>query len=176
MRAFLVVGPESSGTRFLTGLLIDGGCKGNDTHAQLFDQWKFDNHDPIVWRRSFPWTVHHWWPNIELDLVKPLRTYGYTEIMILVTSRDWFALWQSQADPKNRHAPNEAEALRNISLAYQEIFRQLSVVGLPFLVVHYEALIVYGERAVRPLLRKLGLNADAPLRPIDGTSNARYYP
>src|SRR5215831_1955795 len=101
MKAFLVFGPESAGTKFLAGLLQDGGCHGSDTHEQPFDTWEFGNQTPIVWRRSFPHTPYHLWPNIELDILKPLRAHGYSDVVILVISRDWCSLWQSQVDPKN---------------------------------------------------------------------------
>ena len=174
MRAFLVVGPESSGTRFLTSILIAGGCRGDSTHDQPFDNWQFANADPIVWRRSFPWTEHHLWPNIELDLLKPLRKHGYADIRAVVLARNWFSLWQSQVDPEKRHAADEAAALENIGLAYQEIFTQLARATLPFLVVTYEALVFYQDRAARSLLRKLGLNEQAAL-PEFRPENEKYY-
>jgi hypothetical protein len=175
MKAFLVLGPESSGTKFLTELLIAGGCKGDEGHLQPFDHWQFGEEDPIVWRRSFPWTDHHLWPNIALDLLKPLRAHGFNDIIALIVTRDWFSLSQSQVDPRNRHAPDGQSALLNISLAYQEIFTQLATLKLPFLVVAYEALITYQERAVRPLLKKLGLNYQSTLPKIRN-DNGKYYP
>ena len=77
-RAFLVLGAESSGTRLVTRLLIAAGCHGDGGHQQPFDKWQaasspFDGKDPIVWRRSYPWTEYHLWPNLKLDLLKPCR-------------------------------------------------------------------------------------------------------
>jgi hypothetical protein len=175
MRAFLVLGPESSGTRLLTRVLMAGGCAGDDGMVQRFDSWQFGKQDPIVWRRSVPYTASHLWPNIELDLLKPLRRHGYDDIMALVTTRDWFSLWRSQVDPKNGHAPNEAAALENIQLAYLEIFKQLGNLKLPFLVVAYEALVFFKKQAVLPLLKKLGLRGQPNLVVIRNQLG-KYYP
>jgi hypothetical protein len=177
-RAFLILGPESSGTRLLTRLLMAGGCTGSHEHSQPFDQWQdkngFGGADLIVWRRSFPWTEHHLWPNIELDLWRPLRQYGYNDTTALVIVRNWLSLWKSQVDPRNHHAPNEEAALENISLAYSEIFTQLGRLQLPSIVVTYESLTGHGEKGVRPLLKKLGLNCDAPLPEIKPEREGYY--
>jgi LPS sulfotransferase NodH len=37
-RAFLVLGPESSGTRLMTKLLMVAGCYGDDGHVQRLDR------------------------------------------------------------------------------------------------------------------------------------------
>jgi hypothetical protein len=174
-RAFLVLGAESSGTRLLTRVLIAGGCHGNDSHRQPFDRWKFGNKTPIVWRRSFPWTKYHLWPNIELDLLKPLRTNGYEDIMALISTRDWLSTARSQADPINNHAASEAAALENIALAYREIFMQVAAAQLPHLIVAHEAISMFGEAAVRPLLKRLGLDEQATLPDFDHDRNKRRY-
>jgi hypothetical protein len=174
-RAFLVVGAESSGTRLLTRILIAGGCAGDDSHHQPFDHWEFGEKSPVVWRRSFPWTRAHLWPNLELDLLKPLRSRDYEPAMVLVSTRDWLSLSRSQADLKNHHVLGEAEALENVSIAYHEIFKQIGAAKLPYLMVAHEAIVLLGEAAIRPLLRKLGLNEDAQLPHIDQHRNASRY-
>ena len=179
-RAFLVVGAESSGTRLITRLLIAGGCHGDGGHLQPFDKWQaascpFDGKDPIVWRRSYPWSKYHHWPNLKLDLVKPLLKHGYRVARVLVTTRNWYSISQSQVDPKNRHAPTQEDALENVQLAYCEIFTQLSRLGLPYLPVAYEAITCHGERAVRPLLKELGLNDRAPLELIRKEDDDKRY-
>jgi hypothetical protein len=174
-RAFLVLGAESSGTRLLTRVLIAGGCHGDDSHRQPFDEWKFQDRTPIVWRRSYPWTEHHLWPNLGLDLLKPLDRFGYGDIMALISTRDWISLSRSQADPGNNHVAGEEEALENISIAYREIFRQVAEAGLPSLIVAHEALCMAGELAARPLLKRLGLDDGAVLPPIEMDRNLRRY-
>jgi hypothetical protein len=174
-RAFLVLGAESSGTRLLTQILIAGGCHGDPSHEQAFDDWQFQDKTPIVWRRSYPWSIHRLWPNLALDLLRPLGRFGYEDIMVLISTRDWIATSRSQAAPENRHVADEEEALENMAIAYREIFRQVADAGLPSLVVAHEALCLAGERAARPLLGRLGLDDRAGLPPIDAGRNLRRY-
>ncbi len=91
-KAFLVLGPESSGTRFITKLLINAGCFGDSDHDQrldiLEDRERINEeelpHDdtPIVWRRSYP---HR---GIFADIGNPirqLRQIGYDVRAVIMT-------------------------------------------------------------------------------------------
>src|SRR6266540_4276722 len=103
-RAYLVLGPESSGTRFVTKLLIDAGCLGDGDHEQRLDKPGDQSrelleeallpHDetPIVWRRSYPHGGQ--WVDIS-QAVGQLRRKGY-DVHAVVTTRDWFPMIQSQ--------------------------------------------------------------------------------
>ena len=60
-KAFIVVGPESSGTRATTKVLGLGGCFGDAEHDQRIDSFLVKNQlppnvgdSPIVLRRSVP--------------------------------------------------------------------------------------------------------------------------
>lgn len=170
--AFLVLGPESTGTRLTTSLLIAGGCAGDDTHFQPFDSLRFGERDPIVWRRSFPWTIHRLWPDIGVDLLGPLQERGYGISKAVVTARDWYATAKSQVYRK--HVRDEATALENIATAYRKIFAQLHAHGIPARLVSYDAVVAHQDLAVRPLLQDLGLDPDASLPPIRDES-AKYY-
>jgi hypothetical protein len=171
-RAFLVLGPESSGTRLLTSLLIAGGCAGDATHFQPFDNRDFGNADPIVWRRSYPWSIRRLWPDLGADLLPRLERGGFTVQRAVVTMRDWYALAKSQV--RHNHVSTESAALENIATAYREIFRQLHEHKIAARTVAYEAVTGFQERAVRPLLRELGLNREATLPPIRDEST-KYY-
>lgn len=171
-RAFLVLGPESTGTRLLTSQLLAGGCSGDASHDQPYDSGEFGDADPIVWRRSFPWTVDRLWPDVGTDLLPLLHASGYQVSRALVTTRDWYATAKSQV--RQQHVSSEAVALKNITIAYREIFRQLAEHGIEALVVSYEAMTSYKELAVRKLLRELGLDPQAQLRPIQDESR-KYY-
>jgi hypothetical protein len=171
-RAFLVLGPESTGTRMLTSQLLAGGCSGDASHDQPYDRGEFGDADPIVWRRSYPWTVDRLWPDIGTDLLPRLHANGYRVSRALVTTRDWYAVTKSQV--RQQHVPGEAVALKNVTIAYREIFRQLAEHDIEALVVSYEAITSYKELAVRTLLGELGLDAEAQLRPIRDESR-KYY-
>ena len=54
MRAFVVLGSVSSGTRLLTRILIASGCEGSAEHDQPWDKKLPYDQPLIVWRRSIP--------------------------------------------------------------------------------------------------------------------------
>lgn len=143
--AYLVLGPESSGTRLMTSILINAGCSGSADHEQPFDK-KIEG-DLIVWRRSFPHNGK--WPKIRL-LLKQLGGYSVT---IVVMVRDWYYLISSQV--AGGHTQTAIEANDNAATAYVEIFSQLK--NIPFIVVSYESLILNGEKAQINMLNELGL-------------------
>jgi LPS sulfotransferase NodH len=171
-RAFLVLGAESTGTRLLTSQLLAAGCSGDASHEQPYDNGEFENADPIVWRRSFPWTVDRLWPDIGTDLLPLLHANGYSVTRALVTTRDWYAIAKSQV--RQQHVSSEAAALKNVTIAYHEIFRQLAQHEVETLVVSYEAMTSYKELAVCKLLGELGLDPKAQLHPIQDEGR-KYY-
>lgn len=88
MRAFVVLGSVSSGTRLLTAMLIDSGCKGSDQHIQPWDvKLPYPYDDPlIVWRRSVPHKDESQ-PAIRWMLTQ-LRDRGYETTIIVITRED----------------------------------------------------------------------------------------
>ena len=127
MRAFLVLGPVSSGTRLMTRLLIMAGCKGSGKHDQPFDDELPVNEPLIAWRRSVP---HRGWklPNIQ-DMRGQLKGYETTAI---ITSRDWYPTAKSIV--KNHPPETMAEAYDSIQNAYRFIFSNIR--GLPYELVN----------------------------------------
>jgi hypothetical protein len=159
-RAYLVLGPESSGTRFITRLLIDAGCFGDGDHGQRLDfleQRERINEDvlpkdetPIVWRRSYP---HR---GIFVDIgkaVAQLRAKGY-DVRAVVTSRDWFPMLQSQV--KVGHVPDESIGQAHSRMAYRYIFKYLPE-DVPFIIVSYESFGRFRRKAICKMLEMLGL-------------------
>lgn len=162
LRAYLVLGPESSGTRFVTRLLISAGCYGDDGHQQRWDT-EAPAVSPIVWRRSFPHADI--WPDIGLMLE---RLHGY-EVKALVTVRDHYCMTASQQGFQTPEAIAD-----NGQQAYLRIFQGLADCGVWHLVVSYEALCLEYERYARYLLRQVGLNAEQTL-PVFKNGNTKYY-
>lgn len=142
-RAFLVVGPESSGTKLFTRILIAMGCWGDDGDAQRLDKgFPTNGPDCIVWRRSFP--CQQKWPvmnRIFLDL----QGADFRKVTCFVTSRDWTAMASSQV--KRGHVGNLKQAEINIQRAYLEIFSALRLWSThEFEIVNYEALVARPEQ------------------------------
>jgi hypothetical protein len=144
-----VIGPESSGTRLLTRILISAGAEGDDTHEQRFDipgLLAATRPEIIAWRRSLPHAFE--WVDVQ-KWVGELADIGY-DAEVLFTSRDWYATIRSQLAVG--HVEREEQALDNLRRAYAV----LAQVPVPFRVVSYEAL--RDSRAVTALLKALGLS------------------
>jgi hypothetical protein len=149
-KGYLVIGPESSGTKLTAELLRRAGCRsvaivGGDDGAAL----RLDGHPPLI-RRSFPHGAE--WPTVA-DLVSLLAV---PDVQVVVTTRDWFAMTESQVN--RRLAACREIAVGNIRRAYRDIFAGLSTLNLPFLVSSYEALTSQAGYPAR-LLGELGLRA-----------------
>lgn len=152
MNAYLVLGPESTGTRFTTRILMKAGCLGSDQHAQIWDKSPFPQpSQPIVFRRSIPHSKV--WPDIP-SIVQRLREKGYT-VQAVVTSRDWYATSKSQA---KHHVKDQSEAYVNLGKVYPHIFNALSKENVPYILVTYES-IIHNIDSINKLLGYLQLQA-----------------
>lgn len=135
MNGYFVVGAESSGTRLMTKILIEAGCKGEDTHQQTFDKKPFPKpKQNIIFRRSVPHAGEM--PDIN-NIIQRFRTSNYNPF-IIVTVRDWYTIKKSQV--KNNHVKNENEALVNLNKIYPYIFNAIQKQNVPHIIVTYESI------------------------------------
>ena len=163
-RAFLVFGPESSGTRLMTRIFVGVDCAGSYGREQPWDDETPDE-DLIVWRRSFPHRGE--WPDVS-EMIDLLTEEGY-EASPIVMSRDWHCTARSQV---NNHRPKSMEeAIENIRQAYLYIFDAID--GLPYEIVNYEALVLRPTPTVNALFGRLGLPTLGGVDVRD--ENAKYY-
>jgi len=170
MKAYLVIGPESSGTRVLTKALIAAGCYGQSGHGQAMDgpNWlgAFDDcPETIVFRRSVPHAGMC--PDIS-DLVKRMQQCGYV-VTILVVVRDLWSLVHSQVERK--HARNLEHAEHRIGQAWKHIMFYCAETSAQVIMVSYESLFLNGATG---LLTTLGLNPRAQV-PVFTNEDAKYY-
>lgn len=173
-RGYLVLGPESTGTRMWTRVLMSCGCWGDDGHGQRLDRMAVPKEaQAVVWRRSLPHGGQ--WPDI-VSMVGRLREAGYT-VRALVCTRDWSATLLSQVG--NSHAQNLEMAEENLRRAYPYAFTGLQAAGVPFVVASYESLVRLGPVMLAPLLARLGLTMGSEERARWGRQlydgNAKYY-
>lgn len=150
LKAYLVLGPESSGTRMMTEILIAAGCIGDAGHEQRFDEKQPAGESPIVWRRSVPHAGE--WPSIDL-MIHRLQQSGY-EVFAVVTMRDWTAMARSQVEHWNHTFES---AIENIRGAYPYIFASLLKFRVPYIMTSYEGLVEYGPQ--QDLFSTIGLEA-----------------
>lgn len=166
-RAFLVLGPESSGTRLVTEMLIVGGCVGNSGHEQAFDDQPFGDHDVVVWRRSEPHFLHR----ESLDLGAMLERCDGRDVTAVVTTRESIAVASSLV--AKGAACDLADGVRRIRDAYTRIFTQLADWGVPFVITTYETFILYPVAAQRALWQLLELPGGHPVAVRD--ENRKHY-
>lgn len=167
-KAVFVLGPESSGTRLMTRLLIRAGCVGNASHEQGFDAAGLPAPDgrDVVWRRSLPHGGA--WPDVR-EMIDAAAALGY-EPRVVFMHRDVSALIASQlAAP---HVKTEAEAVEHIDRVYRDYHDRLSEWGVSHANVNYETLFSDGWGVMLDLLRWLDLSTVLGERLYDG--NAKY--
>lgn len=161
--AYLVLGPESSGTRMMTRLLMESGCVGDGDHEQRWDTGLPTGQTPIVWRRSLPHGGE--WPSIDL-MTHRLREQGYT-VYAIVMMRDWTAVAHSQIE----HWGHTWEtALDNIRTAYPYIFSSLLKFQVPYVMVSYESLVQHGSQSLNELFGSIGLTPPTEFKLYDATT------
>lgn len=166
-KAYLVLGPESSGTRCVTRLLLDAGCRGEAGHEQPFDRNPPSGVSPVVWRRSVPHGKK--WPDIT-KMIDVLKANGY-DVRAIVTTRDWHPAIESQL--KARHVGSRKEARANLRRAYPFMFEHLARAGVPYWLVSYEALVARPRKVATKLMETLGLPVPEKIEIFDG--NEKYY-
>ena len=167
-RAIIVAGPESSGTRLATRMLIAAGCLGEGGHKQAFDEdgppAKLSGANAIVWRRSLPHAGK--WPSLS-EMAHKCASRGY-DVGFVVTVREWWAMALSQQ--ANGHVPNKSRALENIQ---HSIFFVLDEARKftphpDFMVVTYESIILNPNMAVQSMTSHFGI------KPKKGTGEPSF--
>ena len=181
--AYLVLGAESSATRFVTKCLIDSGCTGDNEHEQKID-FEEPTGDKIVWRRSYP---HKWddpnnypyvikntigWPDTD-SMYDRLVKLGY-DIKVVVTMRDWYSISKSGSGKGYRpHTGTMEKAYNNTKESYKRIFDFVNKYDLDYIIFNYEAAIVSGNSYASEMLNVLGLNLKNDINFKD--ANKKYY-
>lgn len=169
-RAYFVLGPESTGTRLLTEILIDVGCVGDVGHDQRHDKIP-PTDDMIVWRRSFPHSGQ--WPRVG-EMINQVSSLGYKSYAV-VTIRDMTATIDSQMATWGR---TKEEAIDSIRTAYVFIFECLARFHVPYIIVSYESLVQWKEVALKELFPIIGLDPPEKVNVYDANkkwfSNGEY--
>lgn len=182
-QAFLVFGPESSATRFVSGCLLKAGCAGDNDHTQVFDKAP-PTQEKIVWRRSFP---HKWddpdnfpfnikgsigWPDTD-KMYEHLTQLGYSSTVV-VTCRDWYSISLSSARIGYRpHTKTMELGYKNTKESYKRIFNFVNKYDLDYVMFNYEAALLHGTKYINNILETLGLDTVQDFDIKD--QNSKYY-
>lgn len=173
-QAYIVVGPESSGTKLVTEILIKQGCWGDAGNDQRIDNI-FAAHRKLevpkaVFRRSFPHGGK--WPILP-DLLWHFKERGF-EIVVIVMMRDMYCIMQSQMT-NSTHAFTLAHSFEKIRRAYTTIFRALAAVDRDFLIVSYESLVRRPVETCSWACGMIGMEFDPGKLPDIRDENAKHY-
>lgn len=178
-RAYVVVGPESSGNKLLTALLIRAGCVGDprDDGPGMWSIIEPATEQRVALTYSFPHGQE--WPDLR-NVYWRLQNKGYLT-WFLVAARDPWCVFQSQEQRRLKPMP---VAMANYQRSYREIFTQLHAIDAPYLMVPYEAITSEPEKSVQRLLELLSLPTDnlggqliINSRPVNEITNenAKHY-
>lgn len=161
--AVIVIGPESSGTKFLTKLFIKAGCFGDSWHKQRLDN-SVPNQKKVVLRRSYPHGSQ--WPDLKKQVVR-FRSLGY-EVKVVVVIR---SMQFSAASRKRKGSLNMENMRRSLKL----IGSQLEQADVDFVWITYEALLLYKQRAVEWVFNWAGLPVPALIGKVALKDGNRKY-
>jgi hypothetical protein len=165
---YLVLGPESSGTRLTTQILLAGGCQGSAEHRQPMDEGAYTVDGPsIVWRRSVP---HH----IHLPHVPHLVSRCPGTVSAIVCKRDPRAVSRSQLAKRTAaFAATLTEMCDTVAFAEAHIAAGIRAAGIAYTCLVYEDLLAHPAQAQTELWCWLGLPGDgAPVAIRD--ENAKH--
>jgi hypothetical protein len=152
-KAFLIVGPESSGTRALAKIFVESGCVGSYGHSQPFDDpWPSGTEENIVWRRSVP---HDGLKEPDLDKMYSYLVSKDYDVCFLVTTRNIDCMASSQV---KTWGYTREESLKNIYDSYIFIFSIIGNMKGNYYMVNYESLIQDEAYILRTLSELIGIN------------------
>lgn len=186
--AFLVTGPESSGSRFIHNLLQASGCKGvkydwtfphdgrdNEIFKTEDGYAGLDVDRSIVWHRSVPDGAHEIGPDNPLtrlfppleEMIQQLQDREFV-VRLIVCVRDPYAIMQSQV---SRHMASDLDdAFERMTVAYHYIF-SVGELADSLIVASYDSLVTHGD-APRTFVELMGREFK-PVEVKDGTG--KYY-
>lgn len=134
-KLYIVLGAESTGTRYFTEILVKSGIYGDYGHEQRLDT-ESATRSPIVIRRSYPHKQKY------PSLSELIGTFGIkpSEIFVYITIRDFHCACSSSI--ANGHILDKtfASALLRYQKAYKLMLRQIDEWNLDYVFVNYESL------------------------------------
>jgi hypothetical protein len=163
-RAFLVTGPEGSGTHMLTDAFVSAGCHEEARHRKHHHDYRFnDMPDLLVFHRSMPHAQH--WPDLRAIAGQMVKA-GYVVQPLLIV-RDWHCTVQSVIRRDDQRDAHVVE--RNMRRA---IYEASSAFSKALIYVTYESFCQHKEFRRWLFCEKLGL--PEPMIEIK-YANEKYY-
>jgi len=174
-RVYIVVGPESSGTKLVTRLFCESGCWGDYGHDQRLDayvdgksRWPVpSNVGEIVFRRSIPHGRK--WPDL-MEIRERFAARYYAPFWV-VTVRDWYCTIHSAA--ANRHKPSVSQARKSLLREWAYIGRYLEELS-EYCFVNTSYLFKAPSQALRNLSYWTGFEFKPGIEEIIFDADAKY--
>ena len=185
LRAFIIVGPQSSGNHLMWDIFAKSGCYGEKWKRQGLAEMVEKRLSPIVWHGSMPkggLIVQKFsdgtekklqdpcWHNLG-DRIGSLRWAGY-DVCVIVLIREIMATVKSQVHHFPKEIPSIAVAIFEIQKAYRRIFQTLPD-DVNYAVVSYEALVHQKEDTLRGLSQMFDFNLNHDIEITN--ENAKWY-
>lgn len=145
-KAFLILGPESTGTRLHARMLKANGVFGGDGHYQkldVMDRGLLEGHETVFLRRSFP----HGGKKVSISPQVIALFEGYP-ITAIVTMRAWKYILGSS---------NQIKTDKRVGEEYRRIFEFIFEHNLAYVMSSMEALIAHPGAQQAWLFHTLGL-------------------
>jgi hypothetical protein len=147
---YVVVGPESSGNRYLVKFMIEAGeCLGRSGHNQPFDvrtrgwgSWSYlelyefdiSNHTCAVLHRSMP----HGGEFVNLTfIIQQITRAGYHPHLLMIHRADPVVI---QSQIRNHHTVSHDQSMLNIDAAWRHIFKAVVKTNVHYTLLTYELL------------------------------------
>jgi hypothetical protein len=162
MKAYFVVGPEGSGTKLTTKILVYAGCQGQFSHTQETDTDDKNvlanippPNSPFVIRRSIP---HGCFVEIDLEKIKQQLVDAGYEVFFIITYRNWYGMLCSNYKGKDAHTDTEEHANLKTVIAYKSIFKQLIENNInDFLISSFDIKVQNPSMCINKFLNFIGL-------------------
>lgn len=148
MKKILVIGPEHSGTRYMTEVLVKAGAYGDYTHKQRMDDRKIPtDKEIVVLRRSVP----------HGNEIEP-------DISWYIDKDTWFVVIMRSYPFLNFSQERDKGLVKTDSDRITEAYKYIMSIVEPnkTIIVSHEALIKYGEYVPRMVCEKFGLKYNGP--------------
>lgn len=184
-KVFIVVGPESSGTRVITRLFCMSGCVGDYGHEQRLDRFVYNEGvekgieicgvlgrdcETIVLRRSIPYDSDRR-PDI-LGIGAKFRSAGF-EPYYIVTIRDWTCNAASKINMG--HGTNLDMAKDSLVEEWSDIGAMFAGFNGKFCIVMTSSLFTNPERVISGLEDWTGLVFTKEAYKVVFDADSKYY-
>jgi len=171
--AFLIVGPASSGTRFVTRCFIESGCLGNAGFDQEFDVQLPPPSKHIVWKTHNACALRESQKVKTLPLIQMVCEALEAEYIpvIIVVLRDLHSIAASAF--ARGYAGTFNELYKHSILVYEKIFSDLRQLSCDKHILSYDYLSVSPKDVLRELGKKIDFNFSQHIYAVD--ENKKHY-